>query len=160
MKAAVLLIFLVLLSREDIKTQELPQRLLLLAGIAGVGFFFAGSLPGITEDSLPAWVSGPGELLTAGQLLSGVAVGAALFVISLLSCGRIGQGDAVMVLIMGCYFGGFQSLMLLWGASFLAGLYGLFLLLLFHKRKTDRIPFVPFLLASYMVWLGTVNYGV
>mgnify|MGYP004654008253 FL=1 len=76
----------------------------------------------------------------------------------LLLCGRItrqaiGYGDGVLLLICGVYLGGKTA-----GILFMTGLFFLFpiSLCLLISRKAGRktqVPFAPFLLASYLLWL-------
>ncbi len=153
MKAACYLLFLGILSREDIQKRELTLGLLLLMGIAGVGFYLVGFLPETEGGFRSPELAGPGEELTSVQLIFGIVLGIVMILISFFSEGRIGMGDAVTMLVTGICFGGTVSLFLLWVASTLAGLYGIFLMLFFNRKKNERIPFIPFLLMAYLGWL-------
>ncbi len=154
MKAVCYLLFLGILSREDIQKRELSMGLLLLMGIAGVGFYLMEFLPETESGFRSQVMAGPGEELTTVHLILGIVLGFVMILISFFSEGRIGMGDAVTILVTGICFGGVVSLFLLWLASTLLGLYGVFLMLFFNKKKTDRIPFIPFLLTAYLMWLG------
>ena len=76
----------------------------------------------------------------------------------LLLCGRItrqaiGYGDGLLLLICGIYLGGKTA-----GILFMTGLFFLFpmslcLLISGKAGRKTQIPFAPFLLASYLLWL-------
>lgn len=89
--------------------------------------------------------------LGIGDMLLGMSVGAVLFLVSILSKGRVGKGDALMVMVSGIYVGFWNNLLLLWGASTMTGVAGLIFFGI-KKRKID-MPFAPFLLSMYIIFL-------
>lgn len=89
--------------------------------------------------------------LTIWEMLGGMLIGAVLFVVSILSKERIGKGDALLIGVTGIYLGFWDNLILLWASSALAGLVG-FVMILAGKKKKE-IPFVPFVLAVYIILL-------
>jgi leader peptidase (prepilin peptidase)/N-methyltransferase len=129
---------LALCSVQDIRKKQIRLNPVLAFGILGILFHMLWSLQSI------------------GSLLAGMAVGMALLILALLSGGRIGVGDGVLLIVTGIYLGLEGNLELLFLALLLSGLWALVLLLLKKKKRQDTIPFVPFLLAAY---IGMVVVG-
>jgi leader peptidase (prepilin peptidase)/N-methyltransferase len=129
---------LALCSVQDIRKKQIRLNPVLAFGILGILFHMLWSLQ------------------TIGSLLAGMAVGMALLILALLSGGRIGVGDGVLLIVTGIYLGLEGNLELLFLALLLSGLWALVLLLLNKKKRQDTIPFVPFLLAAY---IGMVVVG-
>ena len=84
------------------------------------------------------------------NILLGMSVGVVLLMLSVLTGGRIGAGDAVLLIVTGIYLGLEQNLQLFFSGLLLCGMWALGLLILRKKSRKDSIPFVPFLLAAYM----------
>lgn len=84
------------------------------------------------------------------NLLLGMSIGVALLLISILTGGKIGAGDAVLLIVTGIYLGLEQNLELFFCGLLLCGVWALGLLVLRKKSRKDRVPFMPFLLAAYM----------
>ena len=97
------------------------------------------------------------------SMLGGIAVGAAVIILSLVSGGIIGIGDGLVLCVAGIYIGGINTMRLLLTGLFLSSLYALVLLFMHRKRRKDTIPFIPFLLAAFpseqdaVVWLSAGN---
>ena len=87
------------------------------------------------------------------SMLGGIAVGAAVIILSLVSGGIIGIGDGLVLCVAGIYIGGINTMRLLLTGLFLSSLYALVLLFMHRKRRKDTIPFIPFLLAAYLILL-------
>lgn len=111
-----------LLGIKDYKKKEISLILV------GLGTILGGIFRGI---SLELVIS-----LCPGLLLGGF---------SILSGEKIGLGDC-LVIGMGAFFLSLEN-MLIWIflSFFLAGIFGMIRILLFHKDKKEQIPFVPFL---------------
>ena len=77
-------------------------------------------------------------------------VGLLLLLISKCTKEAIGYGDSLMILLLGMYLGGMRVLLVLFWASFLAGICSLFLLLGRKRKKKEALPFLPFLAVSYL----------
>jgi Flp pilus assembly protein protease CpaA len=87
------------------------------------------------------------------DILGGMGVGVVLYLISLFSHEKIGKGDAFLMTTTGIYLGFWDNLTILWLGSLLTGIAGVILYVIFKKKPTYRIPFVPFLLAAYLLLL-------
>lgn len=90
---------------------------------------------------------------SAFDLFAGMLVGIVLYIISILSGGRIGRGDALLVTSMGTYLGFWDNLTVLWMASVMAAVFGVMILIFLKKEREKRLPFVPFLLVAYLLFL-------
>ncbi len=117
---------------QDIRRKEIRVNFVLLFGILGIFLHMLF------------------RMLSIGSLLLGMLVGIVLLLLGLASEGRIGTGDGVLLTVTGIYLGPERNLTLFFGALVLCGIWALGLLALRKKRRTDCIPFVPFLLAAYM----------
>lgn len=90
---------------------------------------------------------------TLGDLLLGSVPGAVFLLLSLWGKGVVGSGDGMMLLVCGIYLGFWESIALLFLALWLIGITALFLIVIKRKGKHDRLPFVPFLAAAYLIGL-------
>lgn len=135
---AVVMGMLTLCTAQDIQKKEIRLNLVLFCGIIGVFFHMIWRLESIEN------------------VILGMSVGVTLLVVSLLTRGMIGMGDALLLIVTGIYLGLEQNLKLLFGGLFLCGMWALVVLLLRKKSRKDSIPFVPFLLAAYMGMLANL----
>ena len=71
------------------------------------------------------------------SMLGGIAVGAAVIILSLVSGGIIGIGDGLVLCVAGIYIGGINTMRLLLTGLFLSSLYALVLLFM-HRKRTKR----------------------
>ncbi|MGN0343584.1 MAG: prepilin peptidase [Lachnospiraceae bacterium] len=129
---AVVVSMLTLCSAEDIRKKQIRLNPVLMFGILGIFFHML-------------W-----RIQTIESLLLGMSVGVVLLFLSVLTGGKIGAGDAVLLIVTGIYLGLEQNLELFFCGLMLCGLWALGLLVLRKKSRKDSIPFVPFLLAAYM----------
>ena len=123
---------LTLCSAEDMKRKQIRLNPVLLFGILGIFFHMLWRVQSIEN------------------ILLGMSVGVVLLMLSVLTGGRIGAGDAVLLIVTGIYLGLEQNLQLFFSGLLLCGMWALGLLILRKKSRKDSIPFVPFLLAAYM----------
>ena len=96
------------------------------------------------------WQAGTHRLFiwdTAGGLLAGCAV----WGFSCLSDGRFGRGDALVFLCLGLYLGLGVSLSVLTISLLLSSVSAAYLIVVKRKPRHWTIPFIPFLLAGYVV---------
>ena len=129
---AVVVSMLTLCSAEDMKRKQIRLNPVLLFGILGIFFHMLWRVQAIEN------------------ILLGMSVGVVLLMLSVLTGGRIGAGDAVLLIVTGIYLGLEQNLQLFFSGLLLCGMWALGLLILKKKSRKDSIPFVPFLLAAYM----------
>lgn len=90
--------------------------------------------------------------------LGGIAVGASVIVISLVTGGKIGLGDGMLLCATGIGLGFWGNLELFAIALLMAAVVSIILLIFRLADRKKSIPFVPFLLASY-VFLMVITIG-
>ena len=126
-------------SIEDIRKKEIQSIRVLCFGIGGI--------------LLHLWQRNQ----SLYSMLGGIAVGAAVIILSLVSGGIIGIGDGLVLCVAGIYIGGINTMRLLLTGLFLSSLYALVLLFMHRKRRKDIIPFIRqwkkkcYLPASYTI---------
>lgn len=135
---AVVMSMLTLCSAEDIKKKQIRLHPVLLFGILGIILHMLFRMQSIEN------------------MLLGMSVGVTLLVLSKLTGGRIGAGDAVLLIVTGIYLGFKQNMQLFFSGLLLSGIWALGVLVLKKKSRKDSIPFIPFLLAAYMGMLVLV----
>lgn len=124
-------------SLEDIKQKKITVGLTLLSGIAGILLHLLFQNRSIFE------------------MLAGMVPGVFVLAASHMTKSRIGTGDGIVFMLTGLYLGLTENLRLMFVSFFLAGMWGLYLLIIKRCEKTKRIPFVPFLFLGYcliMAW--------
>lgn len=129
---AAVMSMLTLCSAEDIKKKQIRLHPVLLFGILGIILHMLFRMQSIEN------------------MLLGMSVGVTLLVLSKLTGGRIGAGDAVLLIVTGIYLGFEQNMQLFFSGLLLSGIWALGVLVLKKKSRKDSIPFIPFLLAAYM----------
>lgn len=90
---------------------------------------------------------------TLTDMLGGVAVGIAILFVAWLGRECVGIGDGIILVVSGVFLGFWRNLMLLLTALLLAAVAALFLIVVKRKERKYRLPFVPFLLAAYLMQL-------
>ena len=79
----------------------------------------------------------------------GLLIGLFLYLVSKVTRGAIGEGDALVYLLTGIALGFFRNLELLIRSLFLASIVSGFLLVFCRVGKKYRVPFVPFTALAY-----------
>lgn len=100
---------------------------------------------GVIGASIPFY-----HTLTLYNRLGGVAVGGVVILISIVTGGKIGLGDGLLLCISGIALGFWNNLELFALALFLAALVSIALIVLRLADRKKSIPFVPFLLFGYL----------
>lgn len=116
----------------DWKTKEIPVYMLVLFSISTGLLTFSGS----------------GESIES--VIGGVLMGLLFFIISKVTEEAIGYGDSWIILLLGIYLGGMKLLWLLFFASFGAGICSLVHMWKHNWKKSESIPFVPFMAVAYL----------
>lgn len=127
-------------SVEDLRKKSIQLVPLLAAAIAGVLFHMYFS-------RISIW-----------NLIGGMAVGAGLYIISVLSNERIGKGDALLMSVTGIFLGFWDNLMLLWVSMLVAMVAGIGAVLILKKNRRYEMPFIPFVFTGYLIYLS-INRG-
>lgn len=84
------------------------------------------------------------------NVLLGGGLGVALVIVSKLTKGAFGMGDAMLVGMIGVSLGLFGSLLVLFYSLLITSVVSVVLLLLKRVKKQTQMPFVPFLLLGYL----------
>lgn len=97
------------------------------------------------------WAQGQALL----SCLTGAVVGVMLYLISKLSNGGVGEGDAFVYVVTGITLGFFKNLELLIISLLLAAVVGLVLVVIRRVGRKYTLPFVPFTALAYglVIWL-------
>ena len=88
---------------------------------------------------------------TVLSVAGGVGVGLVMLAFSILSKEKLGKGDALIVMVSGLYLGFMNTLVLVWFSSILAAIFGLVTLRKYDNYREVELPFVPFLLAAFLI---------
>lgn len=83
--------------------------------------------------------------------LSGLLVGVFLYLVSKLTRGAVGEGDALVYLLTGAALGFFRNLELLMLSLFFSSIVAGFFILFRRVGRKYKIPFVPFTAIAYGV---------
>ena len=86
--------------------------------------------------------------------LLGCLTGVVLLIISLITRGSCGYGDACLITAAGAFLGWNENIMLIVFSFIAAALGGAFLLIFKKKKIKDSIAFAPFVLGGYVFMLG------
>lgn len=91
------------------------------------------------------------EKISLLSALTGMIPGMILFFISKWTKGEIGEGDAVVIGVLGIFLGWYRSMVLFCLACFLGAGYGIWLMMIKKGGRKTTFPFVPFLFAALMI---------
>lgn len=124
---------LCVMSVEDIKRKEIRRIWLIILGLAGALFI-------VTEGGLR-------ELTDLARFVPGILC----LLVAWMTREQLGWGDAILILIMGCYLdaGALTSICMI--AFAMAGVAALGLLVVAKKSKKFTLPLVPFILTGYVL---------
>ena len=136
-----LLLYLAFETENDIRTRQISVTASVISGMMALGLrWWMEELRWNTDGIL--------------FLCKAAAPGMVILLIGKITRQAIGYGDGILMLVCGLYLGGKTAVLL-----FMTGLFCLFpislLLLLSGKAKREEeLPFAPFLLAAFMIWIG------
>ena len=131
----VLLGTLALGAYQDWKEQQIHILLPVAAGLLGVFL----------------WLVRP--QFTLEELVGGIGIGLVLLLTAWLSHGQVGAGDGAMIILCGIFLGFWKNMELFFTALMFVALAALGLIVIKKKRRDYRMPFLPFVLAAYLVQL-------
>ena len=90
-------------------------------------------------------------------LAAGSAVGVIFLIIRRVTEDSFGDGDSILIMIMGGFLGFWNILSLLTAAFSMAALFSIFMLIRKRFHRKSAFPFVPFLTAAY---IGGMFFGI
>ncbi len=120
----------------DIKEREIYIKVIIGFSLVEAGLFIFGCL----SDGM--------------RFPYGILVGVAIWVGSRLTKGGIGEGDALVLMTTGIALDVDKNIILLLGASMIAAAYGLLLILSGRADRKKEMPFLPFILMTYIGMLA------
>ena len=85
------------------------------------------------------------------ELIGGCLPGGIFLLISLLTREKIGSGDGLVLLALGCGFAIEEVVGIVGGALFFAAIVAIVLLVVKKASRKTEIPFVPFLFLGFLV---------
>lgn len=119
---------------------------------------------------IPLWLSLVGSVIgllfcvqeerAIGQMILAFIPGIIALGFSWVTKELMGYGDGIILFILGCYMSFARVLSIGMLAFGLAGIVALILLVVFHKKGSYRMPFIPFLgvayWSEYIISLGKI----
>ena len=87
-------------------------------------------------------------------ILFSMIIGVTLLVAAKISNQRIGYGDGIIFLILGLWIGFWDGISLLFFSLILSSIISVYLILVRRKGSDYRIPFIPFVIAAYIILEG------
>lgn len=124
----------------DVRWKQIPTAL----PVAGALWAFLCIILQILQE-------GVGAVLSAA--LISVLPGAALLLLSLVTEKKVGSGDGLILILLGLFEGVERAVPVFCLGLFLQSLLAIGLLILKKADKQTRIPFLPFLLVSRLLFL-------
>lgn len=94
---------------------------------------------------------------TIPDRIGGIAVGALVIMISIATGGKIGMGDGMLLCLTGLGLGLWGNLELFAIALLMAAGVSIVLLVLGKTNRKKSIPFVPFLMISYVIMIALIR---
>lgn len=131
-KSITLIIFLVISSIFDLKKKMVPLALITLAGVLVLLLSMF--------DPTMSWA----------KSLCGTLLGLLLLFIGKVFKGTIGAADGLVMIVVGFVMGIYGSCVVLFYSLFLAAMVSIVLLIFKKVNKKDSIPFIPFILVTYV----------
>lgn len=128
----ILMVYLLLLSIGDIRRKELPLQAVL--GGLGVSLVY-----GLCKGDMY-------------RLLVGVLPGVLLILMGFFTGEKVGYGDGLLVIVIGCVMGWPGSFVVYVIAQFGVLFYAVFLLVAKRAAGNVKVPFVPFLAVALMAY--------
>lgn len=131
MEKWLVLLFLFINTWTDMKKREISLLSVVLIGVYGFFTFWAG------------------KNLLQIQVIP-IIIGCFFLALSVVSKGKIGIGDSLILIGTAMYESLPLYLFMIFGALFLASFWGIGLMIFQKREKDTPLPFVPFLLLSYI----------
>ncbi len=126
-------LFLFISSVTDIRSREVKPAVLAVFGIIAVILYTVTVPVGLFEEA------------------AGIIIGLTFVALSLITEGKIGLGDGLLMTVTGLYLGGRQNAFLIMTAMLLSALFSVIFLLTKRGNRKTRFAFVPFVFASFLI---------
>ena len=150
MKITIIVLYLIILSIYDIRTQKIPVMWLAAGSVAAFGTIVweisdVLEISGNWQELWPTLWKELGQELLIGWLPGLVLLGACIVT------GRVGSADGWVLLIVGSMIGSGQMMAAFGCSMILIAVMAGVLLLLKKAGKNDRLPYLPFLTAAVVL---------
>ncbi|SHK19275.1 Type IV leader peptidase family protein [Clostridium cavendishii DSM 21758] len=136
--AYLMTIILFYISVEDIKTKEVSNKAVIAMFIVAIPSIYF-----INRD------------IVLKVLIGFLVISLVLFGISKLTKGALGMGDVKVISALTLYLGFEGSMIIVFLASFLVAIIGIFFLIKSFSNKNKEIPFIPFILIAMIIFNST-----
>lgn len=136
LKKSIIFMMLLLFSIEDIRKRRIDILPLLAFSVIGAVY------QAVTRA------------LTILEICGGMLLGVGLLGIAKMTGESLGYGDGMLFLVTGIYLGGWDNCSLLMTSLVLAFVFAIIQILVRKKSAKSEIPFVPFVLSAYVLYLG------
>ena len=126
-------LFLFISSVTDIRSKEVKPAVLAVFGIIAVVLYLVATPVGLFEEA------------------AGIVIGLTFVALSLITEGKIGLGDGLLMTVTGVYLGGRQNAFLIMTAMLLSAVFSVIFLLTKKGNRKTKFAFVPFVFASFLI---------
>jgi prepilin signal peptidase PulO-like enzyme (type II secretory pathway) len=92
------------------------------------------------------------------SILLAMLLGFIMILISKVTKEAIGIGDGIILVVMGLFTGVYNNLLILLYGLILSSIVSCFFLITKKLDKKDKIPFIPYLLAGYIIILAVEEF--
>ncbi len=128
-----LVIFLSICAVTDWKTKQVSLPVIISFGAVGVVCYIIARPTGLIDEFL------------------GLLLGLIFIALAVLTEGKVGLGDALLIVVTGIYLGGRENMSMVMGAMLMAALAGAVKLMLKKAKRNTEMAFVPFILLSFVI---------
>lgn len=144
----ILLIYLAAATVQDIQSKRVALRPALVIAALGVLLHLGLAAAANPSDSGTL----PNVLLSC---LAGTLPGIFLLTVGWATGQEVGYGDGIVLLVIGIYLGFSAGISIFLTALLLITPVSLFYIACKKAGRRKKLPFIPFLLAGYLLWLAT-----
>lgn len=154
-----LLLYLAGEARRDIRTKTVSMYVSLVAGIAAIALHFLCGAETAVQDmvlqgeTLQEGMFGGAALQKQLVWISGILPGLFFLAAARITGEQIGYGDGAAVLILGLFLGGSGCIAVVSSALLLLCPAALFQVVFKKAGRKATMPFLPYLLGGYIIWL-------
>lgn len=124
------IVFLLISSIKDIKERIISIHYIVITGLLAIGMIFVNPNVNIIESGF------------------GLLIGVGLILLSVVTNNAIGQGDALVIAVLGVLLGYKMTIAILLIALILSAFVSGYIIFIKKKSRKTAIPFVPFLLCA------------
>ncbi len=134
-ESIIILVVLFINTISDIRYRKISLRMLLVTSIIGIIIRILVPIHSIVD------------------IVLGIIIGIFIIAISIISKGKIGQGDGLVFCTTGIFIGGIYNITLLLYSLTLASIYSITIIVFKKANRKKEIPFVPFIFTAYILFL-------